>query len=297
MEWGRSSVAQRKGSPAHPAPFFFRLQSNRDAAPGGVGERCLCRRQQRPPGCRSEQDSLSATQEAFPSLLSPTPLPGPPSQPINPAGASLPPVPALRNAAPPAPPPPRSHAEVTGRIPRVGLPQGGDGGYNPRRWVLLCYTWQWHCLRCPHGMEPDGNALRYPHGTVPITLTLMALPCTVPVALILMALPCFVSMALPALSPWHCPLGSVPDGTACSGLTKSSDPNSTVLFCPLCHCPIVSHLLCPVPREVIGDNTTRPGQADAVPAAAGEVKWLAETLLCNLSQCASLHPRCSINTL
>lgn len=102
MGRGGGDPAERRNGGEVPSPrgrgarqtrhlFFSGCNQTGTRLPGGVGERCLCRRQQRPPGCRSEQDSLSATQEAFPSLLSPTPPPCPPSQPINPAEASLPP--------------------------------------------------------------------------------------------------------------------------------------------------------------------------------------------------------------
>lgn len=138
-----------------------------------------------------------------------------------------------------------------------------------------------HCPPRPHGMKRDGSAVRCPHSTDPDGTALRS-----PIPLILMALPCTAPDG-PACSV---PDGTDPGGTACSVLTNISDPNSTVLLCPPCHWPIVTHPLCPVPVEVMGDNTTRPGQVDAVSA---EVKWLVETLrLFSVSQNASLHPWC-----
>lgn len=132
-----------EGELGKPGTFFSGCNQTGTRLPGGVGKRCLSRRQQRPPGCRSEQDSLSSTQEAFPSLLSPTPTPSAPlpSPSIQPEPPSLPPAPALGNAAPPAPPPPRSYAEVTGGVPRVGFHRMGTG-VTPRLFVPPRSTWQ-----------------------------------------------------------------------------------------------------------------------------------------------------------
>lgn len=91
---------------------------------------------------------------------------------------------------PPAPPPPRSQAEVTGGVPRVGFRKVNtrDGSY---------------CAA--HG---NGTAF-----SVPMALTPMALPCSVPMLLTPVALPFCVPMALPLMAL------TCPDPTALPALS------------------------------------------------------------------------------
>lgn len=270
-----------EGEPGKPGTFFFsgcnqtgtRLPGGSASAASAGGSSAL------PAAGRSRIRSAQPRKRFLPSCPPPLRLAPLHSPSIQPEPPSLPPAAAQGNAAPAAPPPPARTPRSPAGSHAWAAAGWGRGIKPPAAGPAVLLTAM--ALPAPFsGMKPDGSALRCPHSTVPIALPRWQLPCAVLVALILMALPC------PA------PDVPVPDGTACSVLTNISDPNSTVLLCPPCHCPIVTHLFCPVPVEVMGDNTARPGQVDAVSAAAGALKQLKPFCLFSVSQNASLHPWC-----
>lgn len=117
---------------AEPAPFFPAAIKQGRGSRGGGGRRALpLRRQQRPPGCRSERDSLGSTQEAVPSLLSPTPTPPAPVAPPFPAHQPSHSLPHRRWQTPPtapAPPPPYRELRAQRGSRAWGLRGGERGG-------------------------------------------------------------------------------------------------------------------------------------------------------------------------
>lgn len=279
MEWGPSSVARRKGARQTRHLFFSGCNQTGTRLPGGSASAASAGGSSALPAAgRSRIRSAQPRKRFLPSCPPPLRLAPLHSPSIQPEPPSLPPQ--QRRETPPRqlrrrPLARRGH----GGIPAWAAAGWGRGIKPPAAGPAVLLTAM--ALPAPFsGMKPDGSALCCPHSTVPIALPRWQLPCAVPIALILMALPCTA------------PDAPVPDGTACSVLTNISDPNSTVLLCPPCHCPIVTHLFCPVPVEVMGDNTTRPSQVDAVSAAAGELKQLKPFCLFSVSQNASLHPWC-----
>lgn len=139
-----------------------------------------------PAAGRSRIRSAQPRKRFLPSC--PPPLPPQPPFPVYQSSRSLPfSCIGAGKHRPPAPPPPRSQAEVTGGVPRVGSRK-----VKTRGWVLLRSILQWHCLLCPHGTDPDGTALLCPHGTDPSGTAFLC----------------------PHGSALMCPHGTAPDGTA-----------------------------------------------------------------------------------
>lgn len=216
---GRSSVAQRKGSPANPAAFFFsgcnqtgtRLPGGSASAASAGGSSAL------PAAGRSRIRSAQPRKRFLPSCPPPlrlAPLRSPSIQPEPPS------LPHRRWETPPRQLR-RSHAEGTGRIPRVGSRRVGTGDVTPAVGpAVLHMAMALPALPPRHAACWQCSALSPWHS--PHSMTLMALP-----ALSLMAL---TQVALPALSS---PTALTPTALSCSALPVTAPlSHACSVLCP-----------------------------------------------------------------